>query len=215
MKNIGNLFVRRFAISLLTFRYFSTIVSLFGAGAAPFFTAPAPAPAPRKPFRRLRLRLRPKCVGSGGSGSASLLKTPVSYAVLSQDSNVVNCFGVRCSEPPKIAIEIFDVITLHTQWNHLVVKKWTEWLEICHVDWSHAGFQHIFRFSWFFKVGFLDIFCKKKCFFMLGIKTQNCEKLRWPSPISLRIRFFILTFFARNLLQFWAIYNGSKFRPFF
>ena len=70
------LFVRLFVISLLTFRYFSTIVSHFGAGViAPFFTAPAPAPS--KPFRRLRLRLRPKCVGSGGSGSgsASLLKT--------------------------------------------------------------------------------------------------------------------------------------------
>ena len=73
MKNIGNLCVRLFVISLLTFRIFSTIVSLFGAGAAPFFTAPAPAPAPSKPFRRLRLRLRlrPKCVGSGGSGSGS------------------------------------------------------------------------------------------------------------------------------------------------
>ena len=57
-----------FAVNI---RYFSTIVSLFGAGAAPFFTAPAPAPS--KPFRRLRLRLRlrPKCVGSGGSGSGS------------------------------------------------------------------------------------------------------------------------------------------------
>ena len=73
------MFVRLFVMSLLTFRYFSTIVSLFGAGAVftvfygsePFFTAPAPAPAPSKPFRRLRLRLRPKCVGSGGSGSAS------------------------------------------------------------------------------------------------------------------------------------------------
>ena len=73
MKNIGNLFVRLFVVSLLAFRYFSTIVSLFGAGAAPFFTAPAPAPAPNKQFRRLRLRLRlrPKCVGSGGSGSGS------------------------------------------------------------------------------------------------------------------------------------------------
>ena len=60
MKNIGNLFVRRFVISLFTFRYFSAIVSLFGAGAAPFFTAPAPAPAPTKMcrLRRLRLRLR-------------------------------------------------------------------------------------------------------------------------------------------------------------
>ena len=69
MKNISNLFVRLFVISLLTFRYFSVIVSLFGAGAATFFTAPAPS----KPFRRLRLRLRlrPKCVGSGGSGSGS------------------------------------------------------------------------------------------------------------------------------------------------
>ena len=74
---------RLFVISLLTFSYFSPIISLFGAGAAPFFTAPAPAPAPSKLFRRLRLRLRlqPKCVGSGGSGSgsgsgsASLLKT--------------------------------------------------------------------------------------------------------------------------------------------
>ena len=66
------LFVRLFVISLLTFRYFSTIVSHFGAGEAPFFTAPAPAPAPSKPFRRLRLRLRPKCVGSGGSGSGSV-----------------------------------------------------------------------------------------------------------------------------------------------
>ena len=56
MKNISNLFVRLFVISLLTFRYFSVIVSLFGAGAATFFTAPAPAPS--KPFRRLRLRLR-------------------------------------------------------------------------------------------------------------------------------------------------------------
>ena len=71
MKNIGNLFVRLFVVSLLAFRYFSTIVSLFGAGAAPFFTAPAPAPAPNKQFRRLRLRLRPKYVGSGGSGSGS------------------------------------------------------------------------------------------------------------------------------------------------
>ena len=74
MKNVHNLFVRLFAISLLTFRYFSTIVSIFGAGAAPFFTAPAPAPS--KKNRRLRLRLRPKCVGCGsgsGSGSASLM----------------------------------------------------------------------------------------------------------------------------------------------
>ena len=65
MKNIGNLFVRRFVISLLTFRYFSTIVSLFGAGAAPFFTAPAPAPAPTKMcrLRRLRLRLRLRIPG--------------------------------------------------------------------------------------------------------------------------------------------------------
>ena len=75
MKNIGNLFVRLFVVSLLTFRYFSTIVSILGAGAAPFFTAPAPAPS--NPFRRLRLRLRlrPKCVSSGGSGSASLVFT--------------------------------------------------------------------------------------------------------------------------------------------
>ena len=71
-EKIVNLVVRLFAISLLAFRYFSTIFSLFGAGAAPFFTAPAPS----KPFRRLPLRLplRPKCVGSGGSGSASLVE---------------------------------------------------------------------------------------------------------------------------------------------
>ena len=73
MKNIGNLFVRLFVISLLTFRYFSIIGTLFGAGAAPVF--PAPALAPSKAFRRLRLQLRPrpKCVGSG-SGSASLVR---------------------------------------------------------------------------------------------------------------------------------------------
>ena len=43
--------------------FFATIVSLFGAGAAPFLTAPAPAPAPSKPFRRLRLRLRLRIPG--------------------------------------------------------------------------------------------------------------------------------------------------------
>ena len=49
MKDIGNLFVRLFVISQLTFRYFSIVVSLFGAGAfepLSFFPAPAPAPAP-------------------------------------------------------------------------------------------------------------------------------------------------------------------------
>ena len=56
MKNIGNMFVRLFVISLLTFRYFCTIVSLFGAGAAPFL--------------RLRLRLRLRENRFGGSGSA-------------------------------------------------------------------------------------------------------------------------------------------------
>ena len=54
MKNIDNLFVRLFVISLSTFRYFSTIVSLFGAGAAPLFTAPTKMCR----LRRLRLRLR-------------------------------------------------------------------------------------------------------------------------------------------------------------
>ena len=63
---------RLFVTFVSLFRYIpllSTIISLFGAGATPFFTAPARAP--RKPFRRLRLWLRPKCVGSGGSGSGS------------------------------------------------------------------------------------------------------------------------------------------------
>ena len=72
MKNISNLFVRLFVISLLTFRYFSVIVSIFGAGDAQFFygsgsgsgseqtvsAAPVPAPAPTKMFRLRRLRLR-------------------------------------------------------------------------------------------------------------------------------------------------------------
>ena len=72
MKNIGNLFVRLFVISLLRFRYFSTTVSIFGAGAAPFFygsgsgsgseqtvsAAPTPAPASTKMCRLWRLRLR-------------------------------------------------------------------------------------------------------------------------------------------------------------
>ena len=78
MKNIGNLFVRLFVISLLTFRNFSTIVSIFGAGAGVFYgsgsgsgseqtvsAAPAPAPAPTKMcrLRRLRLRLRLRIPG--------------------------------------------------------------------------------------------------------------------------------------------------------
>ena len=71
MKNIGNLFVRLFVISLLTFRHFSIIVSLFGAGAAPFIPAPAPAPAPSKPFRRLRLRLRLRIPGCNDCFSES------------------------------------------------------------------------------------------------------------------------------------------------
>ena len=66
MKNIGNLFVRLFVVSL--FRHIpllSTIVPLFGAGAAPFFygsgsgsdqnvsapAAPAPASAPHPCFQ--------------------------------------------------------------------------------------------------------------------------------------------------------------------
>ena len=83
IKNMGNLFVRLFVISLLTFLYFSTIVSLFGAGAALFFygsgsgsgsgqtvsAAPAPAPASTKTCRlrrlRLRLRLRLRIPGIG------------------------------------------------------------------------------------------------------------------------------------------------------
>ena len=72
MKNIGNLFVRLFVISLLTFRYFSTIVSLFGAGAGAVFLR-----------LRLRLRLRAnRFCGSGsgsGSGSASLLGSNLSF----------------------------------------------------------------------------------------------------------------------------------------
>ena len=52
-----------------------------------------------------------------------IIKTQVSYAVLSQDSSSVIRFGVRCLEPPKIVIENFDVMTLHTQRSHLVVKN--------------------------------------------------------------------------------------------
>ena len=51
------------------------------------------------------------------------IKMHVSYSVLSQDFNGVICFGARCSESPKIAIDIHDVITLYTQWSHLVVKN--------------------------------------------------------------------------------------------
>ena len=71
MKKISNLFVRLFVISLLTFRYFSVIVFIFGAGAAPFFygsgsgsgseqtvsAAPAPAPAPTKASLLLMIQL--------------------------------------------------------------------------------------------------------------------------------------------------------------
>ena len=44
MKIIGDLFLQ--AVCYFAVRYFPTIVSLFGVGAAPFFTAPAPAPVP-------------------------------------------------------------------------------------------------------------------------------------------------------------------------
>ena len=76
MKNIGNLFVRLFVVSLLAFRYFSTIASLFGAGALPVFYGSSSGSEQTVSVRRLRLRLRPKCVGSGGSGSASLAGWP-------------------------------------------------------------------------------------------------------------------------------------------
>ena len=63
MTNIGKLFVQLFpGYFAVNISFFATIVSLFGAGAAPFLTAPAPAPAPAPTkmcrFRRLRLRLR-------------------------------------------------------------------------------------------------------------------------------------------------------------
>ena len=73
MKNIGNLFVRLFVISLLTFRFFYNCIH-FRSRSRPVFyysgsgsgseqtvsAAPAPAPAPTKMcrLRRLRLRLR-------------------------------------------------------------------------------------------------------------------------------------------------------------
>ena len=71
VKNIGNLIVRLLVFSLLTFRYFSTIVSLSGAGAGVFYAsdsgsgseqtvsaAPTPAPAPTNMCRLRWLRLR-------------------------------------------------------------------------------------------------------------------------------------------------------------
>ena len=67
MKNIGNLYVRLFVIPLLAFSHFSTILSLFGAGAAPFFygygsgseqiVSAAPAPTKMCRLRRHRLRI--------------------------------------------------------------------------------------------------------------------------------------------------------------
>ena len=59
MKNTGNLFVRLFVISLLTFRYFPTIVPFFGAGPLRFF---------------LRLRLRLQANRFGGSGSDKMCR---------------------------------------------------------------------------------------------------------------------------------------------
>ena len=59
IKNMGNLFVRLFVVSLLTFPYFSTIVSILGAGAGGFLRL------------RLRLRLRANRFGGSGSGSGS------------------------------------------------------------------------------------------------------------------------------------------------
>ena len=58
MKNVHNLFVRLFAISLLTFRYFPQLCP---------FSEPEPKQAIG--FLRLRLRLRAKNFGGSGSGS--------------------------------------------------------------------------------------------------------------------------------------------------
>ena len=76
MKNLGKLFVRLFLV-ISYYVFLATIVSLFGAGAAPFLTAPAPAP--NKPFRRLRLRLRLR-IPSYRNIISDVLKKKVSHS---------------------------------------------------------------------------------------------------------------------------------------
>ena len=106
MKNISNLLVRLFVISLLTFRYFSVIVSLFGAGAATIFTAPAPAPAPTKMcrLRRLRLRLRLRLRIPGLCESESVLTSkpearPVATRITSSTGmGWICCERMNCNQ---------------------------------------------------------------------------------------------------------------------
>ena len=78
MKSIDDLFVRLFVITLLTFSYFPPIISLFGAGAAPFLRL------------RLRLRLRANCFGGSGSGSGS--------ASLPSNDDTPNCLRSKLPE---------------------------------------------------------------------------------------------------------------------
>ena len=134
-KGIGNLFVRLFVISLLTFRYFSTIVSLFGAGAAPFFTAPAPAPAPSKPFRRLRLRLRlrPKCVGSGGSGSGSGSGS-ASLVMLDIPGTLLHHFPIERSSEVRLWSHRVAVRFLPITFDLNVLDTWGWYQSVCLVN---------------------------------------------------------------------------------
>ena len=109
MKNIGNLFVRLFVVSL--FRYIpllSTIVSLFGAGAAPFFygsgsgsaqtvsAAPAPAPTKMCRLRRLRLRLRLR-IPASNTLTGSVVETRHDSMSTLHDSKMEKCTVLSAS----------------------------------------------------------------------------------------------------------------------
>ena len=69
-------------------------------------------------------------------------------------------------------------------------------------------------FFWKFqKSSVLEICSKKMIFGILGVTKPKISKNR-ESHLVQNLISFNLTFFVCNLFQYWAIYDGSNFRPF-
>ena len=96
-----------------------------------------------------------------------LLNKHESYAVLSQDSNGVICFGVgtvfRTAQNCDCKFWRNDIA--HST-EPSGGQKWMEWFEICHVDSPHVGLQEIFCFWKFQKSSVLEIFFLQKKIFL-------------------------------------------------
>ena len=128
-----------------------------------------------------------------------VLKRHVSCFVLSQDSNSVVFIGAQWSEPPKNAIEINDVMTLHST-EPSGGRKWKEWLQIWHVDLLHVGLQHVI--SLFEIPQQIEIF---KISQFWGTKAQNFYK---PNKPSFKYLYFL--WFAVFIVQFASILGDLR-----